>query len=226
MVPCEGTFYHSLRHARTDSRNDLKHTKDPTDRFQSSFRFVLLDFLRLSFRVPRVPPIGLLACQAPPKTAMHDANLRKKHPAHSQNRASGLRKMEPRCFGTAKVPSLRCRKKHAVPRWIEASALSTTKISNFCRSNNLLLDATLSQNVKWQSFRLHALQPFLIVSSAAIGLQNARNHLGFTVQEHVKGAPNLQIIVVYRQFVMEAIIHCNQNGNLKTLIYTTSAAMT
>ena len=103
MVPCEGTFYHSLRHARTDSRNDLKHTKDPTDRFQSSFRFVLLDLIRLSFRVPRVPPIGLLACQAPPKTAMHDANLRTKHlHVPSQNRASGLRKMEPRALWNGK----------------------------------------------------------------------------------------------------------------------------
>ena len=47
-----------------------------------------------------------------------------------------------------------------------------------------------------------------------------------TVQEHVKGAPNLQIyncclpVVVF----MEAIILCNQNGNLKPL--STSTTMT
>ena len=223
MVPCEGTFYPSLRQARTDSRNDLKHTKDPTDRFQSSFRFVLLDLIRLSFRVP---PIGLLACQAPSKTAMHDASLRKNTEFTAKTEPRGSEKWSLAALERQK--SLRCdaEKNPAVPRWIGAPALSTTKIPIFCRSNNGLLDATLSQNVKWQSFRLHALQPFLIVSSAAIGLQHARNHLGFTVEEHVKGPPNLQIIVVYRQFVMEAIILCNQNGNLKTLIYTTSAAMT
>ena len=67
-------------HRKTFSRNDLKHAKDPTNRFQSSCRFILLDGL---------------------------------------------------------------------------------------------LDATLNQNVKWQ-FRLHAVHPFLIVSSAAIGWKLAR----------------------------------------------------
>ena len=50
-----GNFLYSLRHARKDSRNDLKHTKDPTDRFQSSFRFVLLDLIRLYKAIIRFP---------------------------------------------------------------------------------------------------------------------------------------------------------------------------
>jgi len=91
MVPCEGTFCHSFRHSRKDSRNNLKRMK-PTDRFQSSFRFVLLDLIRLSFGSPGSPYIGLLACQAPPKTAMHDASLRKKHRASQPKPSLGAPK--------------------------------------------------------------------------------------------------------------------------------------
>ena len=107
-------------HEKT-SRNDLKHTKDLTERFQSSFRFVLLDLIRHDKAIgwfPGFPPsIGLLACQAPPKTAMHDASLRKKH------RASLLEfpaKTEPRCLERQKCPRCGAQKKQAVPKCIEA----------------------------------------------------------------------------------------------------------
>ena len=81
--------------------------------------------------------------------------LEKKHPAHSQNRASGLRKMEPRCFGTAKMPSLWCRKKPTVPRWIGAPALSTTKIPIFVgHDNDMTMDCSMPRWVKtWSGSR-------------------------------------------------------------------------
>ena len=179
MVPCEGTFYHSLRHARTDSRNDLKHMMDSNHHFDL-FCWI---FIRRSFGSPGSPywTVGM-----PGTSKNRDAwcKLEKKTPSLTA-------KTEPR--GSEKWSLATWNGKNAYAAVPKKSCCAEVYRStcpfhhqnpNFCRSNNGLLDATLSQNVKWQSFRLHALQPFLIVSSAAIGLQNARNHLGFTVQEH------------------------------------------
>ena len=69
------------------------------------------------------------------------------------------------------MPSLLCRRKQAVPRCIKAPALST-KIRFFFRSDGCYVESNR--------------EVAAYMSSAAIGLQNARNHLGFTVQEHVK----------------------------------------
>ena len=111
MVPCEGTFYHSLRHARTDSRNDLKHTKDPTDRFQSSFRFVLLDLIRLSFGSPG-SPYWTLGMPGTSKNRDAWCKLEKKTPSlTAKTEPRGSEKWSLERFGTAKMPSLRCRKK-------------------------------------------------------------------------------------------------------------------
>ena len=44
----------------------------------------------------------LLACQAPPKTAMHDASLRRKHRASQPKPSLGAPKMEPRALWNGK----------------------------------------------------------------------------------------------------------------------------
>ena len=115
-------------HGKTFSRNDLQHTKDPTDQFFVGFDKAIIRFSRFPL---------LLACQAPPKIAMHDASLRKKHRAKTE--PWGSEKWSLERFGTAKMPSLLCRRKQAVPRCIQAPS---TKITFFFRS-------TLSQTVKW-----------------------------------------------------------------------------
>jgi len=149
-------------HGKTFSRNDLQHTKDPTDQFFVGFDKAIIRF----FRFPL-----LLACQAPPKIAMHDASLKKtlSLAAFSQPKpslgapkneaSSALERQEcPRC-GAEK--NRRCR---GVSKHLRFPPQKTLPI--FCCQ---IMDARFSQKVKWSCFRLHALQPFLIVSSAAVG---------------------------------------------------------
>ena len=64
------------------------------------------------------------------------------------------------------MPSLRCRKKTCGAEVDRSTCAFHHKNPNFCRSNIGLLDATLNEK-----------------RDAAIGLQHAQKHLGFTVQE-------------------------------------------
>ena len=131
MVPCEGTFYHSLRHARTDSRNDLKHTKDPTDRFQSSFPFVLLDFHKAIIRFSGFPLLDCWHARHLQKPLCMMQAWEKKHRASQPKSSLGAPK-NGAFAALERQKCLRCgaEKNHAVPRCIEAPALST-KIPNF-----------------------------------------------------------------------------------------------
>ena len=151
-------------HGKTFSRNDLQHTKDPTDRFFVGFDKAIIRFSRFPL---------LLACQAPPKIAMHDASLKKtlslaacSQPKPSlgapKNEASSALERQ-KCLRCCAEENRRCRgvSKHLPP-----------KSHFFFRSDGCYVESNR--------------EVVAYMSSAAIGLQNARNHLGFTVQEQVK----------------------------------------
>ena len=121
-------------HGKTFSRNDLQHTKDPTDQFFVGFDKAIIRFSRFPL---------LLACQAPPKIAMHDASLRKKHRASQPKPSLGAPKNEAssalerqKCLRCCAEENRRCRgvSKHLPPK------------SHFFFGQ---MDATLSQTVKW-----------------------------------------------------------------------------
>ena len=123
MVPCEGTFYHSLRHARKDLLSKWFATHEG-----SNWLICFIGFDKAIIRCSlsdcwHVRHLQNLLC-------MMQAWGKNTEP-HSQSRALGLRKMEPRRLERQKC--LRCgAEKHAVPRCIEAPpALFTTKIPFF-----------------------------------------------------------------------------------------------
>ena len=124
-------------HGKTFSRNDLQHTKDPTHRFFVGFDKAIIRFSRFPL---------LLACQAPPKIAMHDASLKKtlslaacSQPKPSlgapKNEASSALERQ-KCLRCCAEENRRCRgvSKHLPPK------------SHFFFGQ---MDATLSQTVKW-----------------------------------------------------------------------------
>ena len=95
-------------YGKTFSRNDLKHIKDPTDRFQSSFRFVLLDLIRLSFGFPL-----LLDCYIArhfQKLLSHDASWRTN--------------TEPRCSSSQPKTEPRGSQKWSLAAWNGKNALA------------------------------------------------------------------------------------------------------
>ena len=111
--PSDGTFYHSLRHAR----KDLLLTWFATRRiqlidFNHHFNLFYWIFVRRSFGSPGSLywTVGLPGTSTNPDAWY---KLEKNTEPHGQN--LGLRKMEPSLLRTAKVPSLRCHKKPAVP---------------------------------------------------------------------------------------------------------------
>ena len=102
MVPCEGTFNHSLRNAR----KDLLSKRFATHKGSNWWIFCWI-FIRLSFGSPGSPYCS--HARQPPRIAKNEAS---------------------RALERQKCLSLRCRRKQAVPRCIKAPALSS-KITFF-----------------------------------------------------------------------------------------------
>ena len=135
--PSEGTFYHSLRHVRKDLLSKWFETHEGSN---WSIPIIIpncfLDLIRLSFVSPGFPL--LLDCwhaRHLQKPLSHDASLRKKHrasllefPAKTEPWGS---KIGASLLGTAKMPSLRCRKTQAVPKCIEGACAKHHNAPNF-----------------------------------------------------------------------------------------------
>ena len=177
--------YHSLRHARKNLLSKRCETRKGSIPIIISICFVGFDKAIEGYH--SVPPsIGLLACQAPPKSAVHDASLTTtlSLAACSQPKPSLGAPKNWSLAALERRPHPRCGAENMRSCGVSKHLRFPPQKSNLFRSNNGLRDATLSQ--MW-SGRLHALQPFLIVSSAAIGWKHARcekNHwpVGFKRQ--------------------------------------------
>ena len=115
-------------------------------------------FVGFDKAIIRCSPFWLLACQAPSKTTMHDASLRRKHRASQPKPSLVAPKNGASLLGTTNMPLLLCRK--TCGSEVYRSTYAFHQNPNFCQSNNLLLDATLSQKVKWQSFSLTCFAAF------------------------------------------------------------------
>ena len=139
-------------HGKTFSRNDLKQTKDPTDRFPSLFWFVLLDLIRLYKAIILFPL--LLECwharhlqnllcmiQAWEKTlSLAACSQPKPSLGAPKNEASSALERQ-KCLRCCAEENRRC-------RGVSKHLRFPPQKSNLFRSNNGLRDATLSQNVK------------------------------------------------------------------------------
>ena len=108
MVPCKGTFNHSLRHARKDLLS--KRSEAHAGSNWSIPIIISICFVGFDKAIIRFPGFPLLDCwharhlQKP--QCMMQAWEKNTEP-HSQSRALGLQKMEPRCLEQQKC--LRCR---------------------------------------------------------------------------------------------------------------------
>ena len=138
--------YHSLRHARKNLLSKRCETRKGSIPIIISICFVGFDKAIEGYH--SVPPsIGLLACQAPPKSAVHDASLTTtlSLAACSQPKPSLGAPKNWSLAALERRPHPRCGAENMRSCGVSKHLRFPPQKSNLFRSNNGLRDATLSQ---------------------------------------------------------------------------------